>query len=195
MTRPPQKRRLETRARLLAEAARLIQAHGYGGLRVEDAVEAAGVAKGTLFSHFNDKDGLLAVLIGAEVMRLIDDMAAATRPEDLPQLMERLSPLLDFVASDRVIFDLLLRYSGSTGAERDEVVTEGYYRQIDLWSGWIASMQATGAIRDDHPPALLAEGIQAFLNQVIAIRFCQGAQSTGTPAEALHPFLAAWLIT
>ncbi|MCE8514652.1 TetR/AcrR family transcriptional regulator [Ruegeria pomeroyi] len=195
MARPPQKRRLETRARLLAEAARLVDAQGYAGLRVEDVVEAAGVAKGTLFSHFSDKDGLLAVLIGAEVMRLIDEMENAAPPADLPQLIERLVPLLDFVASDRVIFDLLLRYSGSTGAERDEIVTQGFYRQIDLWAGWIVSMQAAGTVRGDHPPALLAEGIQAFLNQVIAIRFCQGGQPTGTPAEALYPFLAAWLIT
>ena len=73
MARPPQKRRLETRARLLAESARLVAAQGYAGLRVEDVVEAAGVAKGTLFSHFTDKDGLLAVLIGAKMMRLIDE--------------------------------------------------------------------------------------------------------------------------
>lgn len=195
MTRPPQKRRVETRARLLAEASRLIEAQGYAGLRVEDVVEAAGVAKGTLFAHFRDKDGLLAVLIGVEVMHLIDGMETATPPQDLPQLVERLEPLLDFVASDRVIFDLLLRYSGSTGAERDEVVADGFYRQIDLWAGWIAGMQAAGTVRGDHPPALLAEGIQAFLNQVIAIRFCQGEQATGTPAEALYPFLAAWLVT
>lgn len=195
MARPPQKRRLETRARLLAEAARLVDAQGYAGLRVEDVVEAAGVAKGTLFSHFSDKDGLLAVLIGDEVMRLIDGMEAAPPPKDLPQLMERLEPLLDFVASDRVIFDLLLRYSGSTGTEREEVVAEGFYRQINLWAAWIAGMQAASTVRGDHPPALLAEGIQAFLNQVIAIRFCQGDQANGAPAEALYPFLAAWLIT
>lgn len=195
MTRPPQKRRVETRARLLAEASRLIEAQGYAGLRVEDVVEAAGVAKGTLFAHFRDKDGLLAVLIGVEVMHLIDGMETATPPQDLPQLVERLEPLLDFVASDRVIFDLLLRYSGSTGAERDEVVADGFYRQIDLWAGWIAGMQAAGTVRGDHSPALLAEGIQAFLNQVIAIRFCQGDQAICTPAEALYPFLAAWLVT
>ncbi|MCU9836299.1 TetR/AcrR family transcriptional regulator [Ruegeria sp. WL0004] len=195
MARPPQKRRLETRARLLAESARLVAAQGYAGLRVEDVVEAAGVAKGTLFSHFTDKDGLLAVLIGAKVMRLIDEMENAAPPADLPQLMRHLVPLLDFVASDRVIFDLLLRYSGSTGAERDEVVAEGFYRQIDLWAGWIAGMQAAGTVRGDHPAALLAEGIQAFLNQVIAIRFCQGDQAIGTPAEALYPFLVAWLVT
>ena len=76
MTRAPQKRRLETRARLQEVAATIVQEQGYSGLRVEDVVARAGVAKGTLFSHFKDKDGLLAVLIGDEVMRLLDGMEA-----------------------------------------------------------------------------------------------------------------------
>lgn len=49
MSRPPQKRRLETRARLLEVADAQIANVGYSGLRVEDVVAEAGVAKGTLF--------------------------------------------------------------------------------------------------------------------------------------------------
>jgi AcrR family transcriptional regulator len=193
MPRQPQKRRLETRAKLLEVTAELVAAQGYSALKVEDVVTGAGVAKGTLFSHFRDKDGLLAVLIGAEVMRFLDEMEAAGTPDGREALLQRLAPLLDYIAGDRVIFDLLLRYSGSTGTETDEVITESFYRQIGIWAGWIEALQKTGEVRSDCSPDFLAEGIQAFLNQVIAIWFCMSSPNTATPLEALRPFLEAWL--
>lgn len=193
MPRQPQKRRLETRAKLLEVTAELVASEGYSGLKVEDVVTGAGVAKGTLFSHFRDKDGLLAVLIGAEVMRYLDEMEASGTPDSREALLQRLAPLLDYIAGDRVIFDLLLRYSGSTGTETDEVITESFYRQIGIWAGWIEALQKSGDVRSDCAPDFLAEGIQAFLNQVIAIWFCMSSPNTSTPLEALRPFLEAWL--
>lgn len=193
MTRAPQKRRLETRAKLLEVAAAIVQKQGYGGLRVEDVVAGAGVAKGTLFSHFRDKDGLLAVLIGDEVTRLLDDMEAAGPPSDAAGLTALLAPHLEYVAQDRVIFDLLLRYSGTTAAEPDEVVTASFIRQVQMLTGWLQRLQAAGRIRRDQPPELLAEGIQAFLNHVLGVWFCMEHSSEAPPAQTLAPYLKAWL--
>ncbi len=193
MTRAPQKRRLETRAKLLAVAEEIIETEGVSALRVEDVVARAEVAKGTFFAHFGDKDGVLAVILGARVMGHLDAMEAAPRPASVEEISQRLTPLLNFVAQDRMIFDLLLRYSGTTGAEVDEVVTQGFLRQIDLFAGWIAALQATGEIRTDQDPTLLAEGIQAFLNHVLAIGFCI-EHDRQPPAEALLPYLKGWLL-
>jgi AcrR family transcriptional regulator len=193
MTRAPQRRRLETRAKLLSVASGIVQAQGYSGLRVEDVVHQAGVAKGTLFSHFKDKDGLLAVLIGDEVTRLLDEMEAAGVPSDASGLTARLTPHLDYVAQDRVIFDLLLRYSGTTAAEPDEVVAASFIRQVTLLTSWLEHLQAAGKIRQDQPPQLLAEGVQGFLNHVLALSFCMEHENVSLPAETLAPYLQAWL--
>lgn len=193
MTRAPQKRRLETRAKLLNVAAAIVQEQGYSGLRVEDVVSQAGVAKGTLFSHFKDKDGLLAVLIGDEVTRLLDEMEAAGAPLDVADLAARLAPHLEYVAQDRVIFDLLLRYSGTTAAEPDEVVAASFIRQVSLVTRWLQYMQAAGKIRQNQPPELLAEGIQAFLNHVLGLWFCMEHDNQALPAETLETYLQAWL--
>ncbi len=192
MTRTPQKRRLETRAKLLAVAEEIIAAEGVSALRVEDVVARAEVAKGTFFAHFGDKDGLLAVILGARVMGYLDAMEAQPQPQTVAEIAQRLAPLLDFVAQDRMIFDLLLRYSGTTGAEVDEVVTQGFLRQITLFAGWIAALQFKGIIRADQDAGLLAEGIQAFLNHVLAIGFCV-EHAKQPPAEALLPYLNGWL--
>jgi len=192
-TRAPQQRRLKTRANLIEVARQIVAIQGYSGLRVEDVVDQAGVAKGTLFSHFKDKGGLLAVLIGAEVMTHLDEMETLGQPNSVTDFVERLAPLLSFVARDRVIFDVLLRYSGSTGDEVDEVVTEGFFRQITLFASWLGELQKTGQVRKDTPAELLSEGIQAFLNHVMALWFCMEHDNTDTPAKSLQPFLQAWL--
>ncbi|ABF62738.1 transcriptional regulator, TetR family [Ruegeria sp. TM1040] len=194
MGRAPQRRRLETRAKLLTVAAEIIDSHGVSALRVEDVVAQAGVAKGTFFSHFGDKDGLLAVILGARVMRYIEDMEDAPAPSSPAEIAQRLAPLLDFISQDRIIFDLLLRYSGTTGAEIEEVVTEGFLRQIALFIRWITNMQAKGQISQNGNPELLAEGIQGFLNHVLATGFCMEHSNTPPPSKALVPYLEQWLL-
>lgn len=193
MTRAPQKRRLETRGRLLEAAGAIVQAQGYSALRVEEVAAQAGVAKGTLFSHFKDKDGLLAVLIGAEVMRLLDNMAAGSVPSGTEDLLDRLRPHLAYVAQDRIIFDLLLRYSGTTAAEADEVVAAGFTRQVALLTDWLTAMQAAGTVRRDQPALLLAEGVQGFVNHALALWFCMEHADGEPPAGTLAPYLQAWL--
>lgn len=192
MSRAPQKRRLETRAKLLAVAQEIVSEQGYSGLRVEDVVARAGVAKGTLFSHFGDKDGLLAVLIGGEVMGQLDQIHGLGTPESIDELTKRLFVHVDFVAKDRMIFDILLRYSGATGSETNEVVTETFTRRCDLAKGWISQMQAKGTVRVGLDPEFLAEGIEAFLAHVLAISFCM-EHELRDPKAALQPFLHAWL--
>jgi AcrR family transcriptional regulator len=195
MTRAPQKRRLETRARLLAVAEEITAERGYSALRAEDIVSRAGVAKGTLFSHFGDMDGLLAVLIGGKVMDLLDVMEQTPAPQTPAQITAALVPQLEFVARERVIFDILLRYSGVTAAQAEEAIAEGFLRQVRILEGWLHQMQAAGTIRRDQPVLLLAEGIQGFLNHVLAIWFCQDHQAGDSLQAALDPYVSAWLVT
>lgn len=192
-TRAPQQRRLQTRAKLLEVATQIVTTQGYSALRVEDVVERAGVAKGTLFSHFKDKDGLLAVLIGAQVMGHLDQMEAKGVPHSIDEITHHLEPLLSFIGTDRVIFDVLLRYSGSTGAQVDEVITAGFVRQITLFASWLSEMQQVGIVRNDTSSEMLAEGIQAFLNHVLALWLCMEHDNIDTPSAALEPFLQTWL--
>ena len=72
MARAVQQRTLKTRARLTDAACQIIAECGYEGLRIEEVVKRAGVAKGTFFAHFHDKDALMDILIGAEIDSYLD---------------------------------------------------------------------------------------------------------------------------
>ena len=70
-------------------------------------------------------------------------------------------------------------------------VAQNFIDQIDLFTAWIAPLQGT-VIRDDIDATLLAEGVQGFIVQAIALSFCaiEGAVDMN---ERLERYLTAWL--
>lgn len=190
-TRAPQKRRLETRQKLIETAKTLIAKNGYGALRVEDVVAGAKVAKGTFFSHFEDKDRLMALLIGEEMERILAGMASGTPPQDVPDFAEKLAPLMAYIGQDRTVFDVVLRFSGAAAIETTELISLNFLHQVELLVSWITPLQGR-AVRADVDAVLLAEGVQAFMVQAIALEFC-ALHNSNAAQERLLPYLGPWL--
>lgn len=188
MPRAPQKRTLETRARLIAAAEAIIAEGGYEALRVEEVTARAGVAKGTFFAHFQDKDGLMDLLIGAEIDRRLDAIETAPPPETAEGVAAGLAPLLAFMTSERYVFDVIIRYSGA--AARDEIgpIAMTFERQVKVIAAWLAA----GGFRRDISAELLAEGVQAFAIQAASLHFC-ALHSGRAMQERLEEYLRAWL--
>ncbi|WP_341367523.1 TetR/AcrR family transcriptional regulator [Yoonia sp. BS5-3] len=189
--RAPQKRRQETRAKLIAAAEAIIATDGFSGLRVEDVVARAQVAKGTFFSHFADKDRLMALIIGQEMERILGQMADAPPPTDIDTFAVRLAPLMDYMAQDRFVFDVVMRFSGAGAIETTELISHNFMRQVELFVTWIYALQGT-VIRTDVDPVLLAEGIQAFAVQAMALKLC-ALDNTNKSHERLVTYLKPWL--
>jgi AcrR family transcriptional regulator len=188
MARAPQKRTLETRAALIGAAREIIAGSGYEAMRVEEVVLRAGVAKGTFFAHFRDKDGLMDILLGAEIESLLDVIEAAPAPRNVEEVVAALSPLLRFLTSERYVFDVVIRYSGA--AARDEIgpIAMTFERQVRVIAGWLAD----GPFRKDIGPELLAEGVQAFAIQAVSLHFC-ALHSGRALDDRLSEYLNAWL--
>lgn len=169
MAKPLQKRALETRARLIAAAnAAIDAAGGYEALRVEDVVQRAGVAKGTFFAHFPDKDALMDLLIGARIDSHLDRIENAPPPRDIPELVDALTPLLTLMTAERYVFDLCMRRSGAAAVEEIGPVARSLLRWRELLARWLGG----GPFRRDVDPDLLAEGVTAFATQAMAMTFC-----------------------
>lgn len=191
MSRAPQQRRIATHTRLLAAAREIVAASSYADMRVEEVVLRAGVAKGTFFSHFKDKDALMVVLIGEELERVMAELAAAPAPTDVQSLIATLAPLIDMMGAERTVFDVVVRNSGAMAIEELGPIAQNFVDQITLFVRWIAPLQGT-AFRTDVDPALLGEGIQAFLIQCIAMNFCL-VESQMALEERLLSYLTPWL--
>lgn len=188
MKKPVQKRTLATRAKLIEAARKIIQANGFGALRVEDVVKDAAVAKGTFFAHFRDKDALMDLIVGGEIDAQLDTLEQLPAPETLEGLIDHLLPLLRFMTVERYVFDLILRHSGAAAQEEIGPIALTFGRQVRVLAGWLSG----GSFRRDVSPEILAEGVQAFAVQCMALRFC-AINSQMSMQDRLKLYLEPWL--
>ena len=77
-------RRAETRRMLVAAARRLFAEHGYAATGTPDIVAAAGVTRGALYHHFDDKQALFRAVVEEEHLLLAMSINAASEGEDEP---------------------------------------------------------------------------------------------------------------
>lgn len=189
MKRAVQKRTLETRARLIDSAKALVAEKGYEALRVEEVVLKAGVAKGTFFAHFPDKDALMDQLIGARIDAYLDEIEQLPPPRNVPALVEAITPMLSFMTCERYVFDIVLRHSGAALSDEIGPIAATFWRADGVVSGWLAD----ASFRSDVPPKMLAEGVQAFAMQAMALHFCALHSDRGM-TERLVEYLEAWLL-
>ncbi|MGR3647865.1 MAG: TetR/AcrR family transcriptional regulator [Shimia sp.] len=188
MARAIQQRTLKTRAKLLDAANAVIAENGYEALRVEEVVLRAGVAKGTFFAHFKDKDALMDQLIGAEIDRHLDLIEAQDVPKTINEMAAAFMPLVTFMSCERYVFDVILRHSGAAANAEVGPIAMTFGRQAEVTAAWLADMP----FRKDISPDLQAEGVQAFVVQAISLVFC-ALHNAVDPKERLATYLRAWL--
>jgi len=184
-----QPRTLKTRARLLEAAQQIIAEVGYEGLRTQEVVKRAGVAKGTFFAHFHDKDALMEILIGAEMDAFLDRAENAPTPDSVDALLDLIMPLLDFMRCERYVFDVILRHSGAAAKDNIGPIALAFARQDEVFS----KILENAPFRQDISAGLLGEGIQAFAIQALALDFCTINNEMPLP-ERLSVYLDAWLL-
>lgn len=191
MRKAIQQRTLETRDKLIATAKALVAESSFEALRTDEVVRRAGVAKGTFFAHFADRDSLMELLIGERINQHLDTLAAGPAPAGVDALVQALQPLLDFMASERHVFDIILRRSGAAAAEDIGPIAWTLDRLGQILAPWLTAP----GFRQDVPPDILAEGIQAFALQTLALNFCAlHADGPGPLVARLGVYLRAWLV-
>lgn len=163
MKQPIQPRAIATRARLLAVAEEIVAQESFTALRVEQVVRRAGVAKGTFFAHFPDKDALTGLMLARRIEALLDVLAQARRPTSAKGLARALAPLTGLITSERYVFDLSQRASLAVGSPLAQALD-----QLDgLLIGWFGGLFGLPPFRTDLTPALMADGVQALMRQAM----------------------------
>lgn len=128
------------RAAILDAALTVFAAHGFEAARLDDVAAEAGVAKGTLYLYFKDKEALFEAMVRSAVSPVMDNMgAAATMPGIKPADFLKLF----FATFEREVLGtrrkLLLRLIMTEGP-RFPRIAEFYYREVV--SRGIGMMQA-----------------------------------------------------
>jgi AcrR family transcriptional regulator len=154
-----QHQKAATAQRIFAAAVELFARQGYGQTTVEQIVQAAGVAKGTFFTHFPSKDALLdhigAVQMGRILTAIAADPSFATRPT-----RERLHLVVRAMAAGiasqpaemrALTVEIIVRRSLFDADRQNIDALDRLLEQI------VADGQARGELRADAVPARMAQ--------------------------------------
>jgi AcrR family transcriptional regulator len=91
MARTQDQRKAETRARLLAAAARLFADEGIDAVSVDAVADAAGRTSGSIYAHFGSKDALVTAVLDEWKDQVAAVVAAAFEAaRDLPTRLDAL---------------------------------------------------------------------------------------------------------
>lgn len=96
---------------ILAAARKLLEQRGLEAMTMDEIATAAGVAKGTLYLYFQNKDDLIQAMItqvGENILRDVESSlkASGTPAEKLNRLV---SVLLDYLNRERLLFPIYAR--------------------------------------------------------------------------------------
>jgi TetR/AcrR family fatty acid metabolism transcriptional regulator len=158
--------RRETRRRLIEAGKKLFARRGFARTRATDISREAGVAVGTLYVHFTDKEDLLREILFrgfAEihaVVRRITDTEYATVRESVRAHAEA---LVGYAAEHPALFQILFSTEVTTTAAGAELLGSLMAHQEER----LREGMAEGYFRADLDPAVAAHAVIGMLIQVL----------------------------
>jgi AcrR family transcriptional regulator len=160
-----ERKKQETRQRLMEAALRLFRDQGYDATTVEQIARAADIAKGTFFNYFETKEAILPALAEWRFQKLQEALTAEQGAPASP--VARIKWALCLVAEDPLstpplaqrLFATVIKQRGDSRIEP---------ALIQLLAEQVRQAQAAGEIRADLDPLYLGGIIRAvFFQQML----------------------------
>lgn len=160
--------REDRRDKILDAATRVFAKRGFFAAQVADVAKRAGVAAGTVYLYFKNKDDLLLSLFERTMTTAIADARATTaQPADPLDRLKQIAHLhLARLGSDRnlaIVFQIELRQSAKFMTRLSTTSLRDY---LGLLREAIVDGQAAGAFRRDLNPTLAAKVIFGALDEM-----------------------------
>ena len=165
----PRPRSDEKRARILKASIEVFAREGFFDARISDVAKKAGVADGTIYLYFKNKDHLLTSLFEELMAEHVERGREEIR--NLPDAPSKLRAIaryhLELLGGDRdlaIVFQVELRQS-TKFMERFTASWFGTY--LDEITEIVATGQSEGSVRSDVSPKLLAKAFFGALDEMV----------------------------
>ncbi len=114
--------KVERRKHILEEAARLFSSKRFDEVLMDDIAQGAGVAKGTLYTYFSDKEELYFAVIFEGISRLNEHIQAKAAGQKDPEkkLRKIVHSIVSFVSQNGFFFKLMSIEESKSGAGKSE---------------------------------------------------------------------------
>jgi AcrR family transcriptional regulator len=178
---PPRSARGQrTRAALVAAARSVFEREGYLDARTTDIAREAGVAAGSFYTYFPDKQAAFAAVLESLQDELLAPGAAAPGPREQ-------HPLAAIRAGNRAYLEAYRRNAGLMAAMEQAALVDDRLRAARLerartfaerHARAIARWQAAGLVDPDLDPRGAAVALDAMVSRLAEHVFVHGAERT-----------------
>jgi len=177
----------EKRKRILAAAVTLFGKKGFHEARIAEIAAGAGVAEGTVYLYFRNKEDLLAAVFDDtmdEVLAKGREIASSDAPAP-GRLVRMLDIHLSFLAADRSlasVFQIELRRSARLVERFSRSKLVGYFRMLE---GVIRDGIARGEFRTDLVPRLAVRILFGAADEILSEWLLSGEATPQADARLL----------
>ena len=174
----------DTAERILDAATTLFAERGYSATSTRAIAEAAGVNEVTIFRRFESKLGVLRAL-GERLAQRQAGHAAAAAPdsENVRDTLLRLARLEIAGAIEGGALAIRLAFDAKSVPEVAELLGEGIPGNLAGLAEFMAEHQATGELRDDIDPAVMAEAFFGLTSSYVMYRMVMGVATVPDNVE------------
>jgi AcrR family transcriptional regulator len=157
----------ERRQQILESAARLFSASRFDEVLMDEIAREAGVAKGTIYSHFPDKEELYFAVVFEGISRLNDRLEAQASHRLAPpeqELREVIGAIVSFLHQNHFFFRLMAVEDGKGEGGRGDYRRRWHHerrRQMEVIEAVLRAGQEAGAfeIRNLRTEAQILRGM------------------------------------
>jgi TetR/AcrR family fatty acid metabolism transcriptional regulator len=176
------RRGTDKRERILRAAIKVFARKGFYATRVSEIAKAAGVADGTIYLYFKNKDDVLISIFEDRITKLIavlrDEVDEAEGFEEkLRCVVELQLGLLEGQRDLAEVITVNLRQSSRLLKQYAQPLFTEY---LEIIAGVIAEGQREGVVRGDVSPRVVARGLWGALDG-IALTWALGGAKPGKP--------------
>jgi TetR/AcrR family transcriptional regulator, fatty acid metabolism regulator protein len=171
----------DKRERILAAAVKVFAKHGFYATRVSDIAREAGVADGTIYLYFKNKDDVLISIFDDRIRRLIEVLQREIeRCDSTEARLRRIIEIqLGLLEEERDLAEVVTVNLRQSSRMLKQYATPLFMEYLGVIAGVIAQGQREGSVRSDVSPRLAARAMWGGLDG-IAVTW---ALADGDPAN------------
>ncbi len=176
------KRGADKRERILRAAIKVFARKGFYATRVSEIAKAAGVADGTIYLYFKNKDDVLVSIFEDRITKLIGflraEIAKASDVEEKVRIVVEVQ--LGLLEEQRDLAEVVTVNLRQSSRLLKQYAAPLFSEYLDLIAGVIADGQRDGALRDDVSPRVVARALWGALDG-LALTWALGGPKAGKP--------------
>jgi TetR/AcrR family fatty acid metabolism transcriptional regulator len=173
--------KLDKRARILRAAIQVFARKGFYTARVSDIAKAAGVADGTIYLYFKNKDDVLICLFEERFDRVISTLRAELPdlPDPVARLRHMIALQLGTMEKHRDLAEVITVNLRQSTRFLRQYAAPRFVQYLEIMSSVIADGQRDGTLRTDVNPLIVARMIFGSIDGLTLT----WALGSGTPGE------------